>query len=159
MHKIIVSMPVAKMSKLSSGKAINVSPADLDGDTEGSGMVRIHFKEKRHANKLLSNHQKRKGTRITPSQIEDIEVHEVSGGRNIFKSIGSTLKSVGKAVLPTVKRVVNSKEAKSVVKELKPVIKDVVKEGVSAAVGSQSNPLAGKVAGNMASNMVDKGSR
>lgn len=151
MSSLIVRMNPHHLAKIGNGKTITLTPDDLDN---GEHVVKIIFREKKHATKLLNNHSKGKGTRLNPEHIEDAELHEIEGGRSFWNKI----KSAGQKAFDIGKTVVNSKITKGIVKEATPILKQGIVEGVSAAVGAKTNPVVGKVVGQAAGNAFENGS-
>jgi hypothetical protein len=113
------------------GKSFTVKPSDHDDET--NTVVKLHYKAKKNLSKLDRNLKSKKGTRIDPEDVDDIEVHT---GNGFFDSL---------------KKVVSSPIMKDVVKAATPAISNIVGNQVAAMTGSQT-------AGDVTKSLINSGS-
>ena len=113
------------------GKSFTVKPSDHAD--ESNTVVKLHYKAKKNLTKLDRNLTNKKGTRIEPDDVDDIEVHT---GNGFFDSL---------------RKVVSSPIMKDVVKAATPAIANIVGNQVAAMTGSQT-------AGDVTKSLVNSGS-
>jgi len=82
-----------------------------DHDDESNTVVKLHYKAKKNLSKLNRNLQSKKGTRINPEDLHDLEVHTGNGIFDSIKKIVSNpaISGVIKSITPTVANIVGNK--------------------------------------------------
>lgn len=125
-------------------KTFTVKPSDHE--SENNTIAQLHFKTRKHMNKFHRNIDANKGVRISPNDLEDIQIHD---GNGFFKSLKKGLNTVIKSPI-----------TKGIVKTLTPMASNLAGQAVTAGVTDVTgNPLIGEAAGKVASNLVTTGSR
>ena len=114
------------------GKSFIIKPTDHDD--ESNTIVKLHYKAKKKLSKLERNLMNKKGTRVLPDDLNELEAHT---GNGFFDSI---------------KNVVSSPIVKDIVKATTPAIANIVGNQVAAMTGSQT-------AGDVSKSLVNSGSK
>jgi hypothetical protein len=131
-------------------KTFTLHPKHLNDDENVE--ARLHFKAKKHLTKLMKNVNKNSGTRISPDDLHDIEIH-VGGG--MFDSIKSMMsnpiaKTVLKAAMPIASNLVgqqikNFTGSDALANASKSLMKDGTNELTSGSGFSFNNILKSKI--------------
>ena len=122
------------------GKSFTVKPSDHED--ESNTVVKLHYKAKKNLSKLDRNLKSKKGTRIHPEDVDDIEVHTGNGFFDSLKKVVSNpiVKDVVKAVTPTVANIVGNQVASMTGSQTAgDVTKSLVNSGSNAYSGSGFN--------------------
>jgi hypothetical protein len=113
------------------GKSFTVKPSDHDN--ESNTIVKLHFKAKKNLSKLHRNLSSRKGTRIIPEDLENLEVHT---GNGFFDSI---------------KKLVSNPAVSGIIKSITPTVANLAAQQVKNLTGSD-------VAGDVTKTLINTGS-
>ena len=121
-------------------RSFTIKPSDHHD--ESNHVIKLHYKTKKNLSKLNRNLNSKKGTRITPDDLHDLQVHDGNGFFDSIKKIASNpiAKSVIKAAIPIasnfagqqVKNFTGSDAASNITKTL-------IKEGAKEATGQGFN--------------------
>ena len=122
------------------GKSFTIKPSDHDD--ESNTVVKLHYKAKKNLTKLDRNLKSKKGTRIDPADVDDIEVHTGNGFFDSIKKIVSNpaVSGVIKSITPTVANIVGNKVASLTGSDVAgDVTKSLINTGSNAITGSGFN--------------------
>jgi hypothetical protein len=152
------------LKNYAEGKSITIKPSEYDN--EDNHLAELHFTAKKHMNKFHRNLEHGKGTRISPSELHDIKLHD---GKGFFDSIKRGFQSAGNAIKNTAQDVghkivdtVNDDRTKKFVKTVAPTLTKttgaLVGLGTGTAVTALSgNPALGAIAGNAVGGLTTVG--
>ena len=81
-------------------RSFTIKPSDHHDEL--NHVIKLHYKTKKNLSKLNSNLNSMKGTRITPHDLHDLQIHDGSGFFDSIKKIASNpiAKTVIKSVAP-----------------------------------------------------------
>ena len=105
-----------------------------DHNNEKNHVIKLHYKAKKNLSKLNRNLNSMKGTRITPHDLDDMQIHD---GNGFFDSV---------------KGIMNNKITKGIVKAAAPEIGNILGNQISNLTGSQ-------LAGNMTKSLIKEGAK
>ena len=112
-------------------RSFTIKPSDHD---HGDHIIKLHYKAKKNLSKFNRNLNFKKGTRITPDDLHDMQIHDGSG---FFDSV---------------KGIMNNKLTKGIVKSVAPEIGNIVGNKITSLTGSQ-------LAGNMTKSLIKEGAK
>jgi hypothetical protein len=173
-HVITVRLNNNHLVNYNKNKTFTLKPDHLNDDNNIE--ARLHFKAKKHLTKLIKNVNKNSGTRISPNDLHDIQVHVGSGMFDSLKSVMSNpiAKTVLKAAVPIVSNLVGqqvknftgsdalSNVSKSLIKDgtneltsgsgfnFNDILKSKVTKGIVKAIA----PQVGQILGNQVKNFT-----
>ena len=98
-------------------RSFTIKPSDHD---HADHIIKLHYKTKKNLSKLNRNLNSQKGTRITPDDLHDLQVHD---GNGFFDSI---------------KKITSNPIAKTVLKSVTPVAANLISSQVKNFTGSDS---------------------
>ena len=113
-------------------RSFTIKPSDHHD--ESNHVIKLHYKAKKNLTKFNRNLNSKKGTRITPDDLHDLQVHD---GNGFFDSI---------------KKITSNPIAKTVLKSVTPVAANLISSQVKNFTGSDS--LA-----NVSNNLINDGSK
>ena len=112
-------------------RSFTIKPSDHD---HADHIIKLHYKTKKNLSKLNRNLNGKKGTRITPDDLHDMQIHDGSG---FFDSI---------------KKIASNPIAKTIVKSVTPIASNLISQQVKNITGSDA-------LSNVSKNLINDGSK